>query len=579
MDCFEKNLSAIETYDPALAARMRGDCPCSTVEIFAAKNGTSTCRIETPHGSVTVHSAYDPEKEAASLVKKERRPEAGLTIFLGLGLGYGLREFAREAPGGAKVIVAEAREALFLSALRTLDLAEAIEKLRPVFLVGVDATELEAALGRTEEPRRNNYCVIETPSLVRCDAEYYRMFYDALNRAIAPWIKMSEALRIVAFSGAGTQIPMLVEDVRDAFRQHGAETLCLSPRGEAPGNGLPEETRKELKRIVREFRPTFFFAADAGVFREDPEFFDALGTPVVAWFMDNPLYGVSARHAIANLMVFTWDRCYEEPLKALGFGHVAWLPLGTNPGKFHSMELSRVDRERYECDVSFVGDSVTDSAWEKMREGIGERWMRELLESIIEAHAADPSRSAMSLLEVKERDTGRQLTGVDRYVLCEMLEEHATGMCRRAAVRALSGFAPRVYGDDGWKRIEGTGAVVSGRVDYHTELPKIYAASRINLNVTKTQLRTTVNQRVFDAPACGGFVLTDYRSDLETLFDMDGEVAVYGNIGELAERAKYYLENEDERKRIAEAACRRVAACHTYAHRVETMLQQVREWM
>ena len=84
---------------------------------------------------------------------------------------------------------------------------------------------------------------------------------------------------------------------------------------------------------------------------------------------------------------------------------------------------------------------------------------------------------------------------------------------------------------------------------------------------------------VFDAPACGGFVLTDYREDAERLFDPDKELAVFRNYEEMEAKAAYFLENDKERESRARMTKRRVLSEHTYLHRMKRMLEVLTEYI
>lgn len=390
---------------------------------------------------------------------------------------------------------------------------------------------------------------------------------------------MDKAWRVLVIMGGGTVIPQIARDAGDALVREGATVGFMEIRGSLEAGHFEEETRGGLRSAVRDFNPDFFLSVDGGGFREDPEFFAELRVPVAAWFVDNPFYAIDCRHAVPNLMFFSWDRWYLEAVKGLGITRSAYLPLGTNPERFRRMPEDDPDRKRFACDVSFVGDSVTDNAWRAARESIGSGEVLRFLEEAIEEQYAHPELSMEEIVGRREAAFGTTLRGVDRRRLFEMMEEEATGRFRRAAVQAAKRFRPHVYGDDGWKEVIGDWGVFRGWVDYHGELPKVYGASRISLNATKLQLRTTVNQRVFDVAACGGFVLTDYRPDMETLFDMDKEVAVYRDFTELEELTGYYLENEEARGRVSKAARRRVLGEHTYRHRMRSMLGQIEAWM
>jgi len=85
-------------------------------------------------------------------------------------------------------------------------------------------------------------------------------------------------------------------------------------------------------------------------------------------------------------------------------------------------------------------------------------------------------------------------------------------------------------------------------------------------------MNTTVNQRVFDVPLCGGLLLTDYRQDLERLFDIERECVVYHDHTEAADKLSWYLAHEAEAASISTAAAARIKAEHLYQHRLRTMM-------
>lgn len=85
------------------------------------------------------------------------------------------------------------------------------------------------------------------------------------------------------------------------------------------------------------------------------------------------------------------------------------------------------------------------------------------------------------------------------------------------------------------------------------------------------------NQRVFDVPAAGGFLLTDYSPQLAALFEPGVEVATYAGPDDVHEQCARFLHDAPARAAIVAAARRRIAAEHTFAHRLAFMLQKVKE--
>jgi spore maturation protein CgeB len=71
--------------------------------------------------------------------------------------------------------------------------------------------------------------------------------------------------------------------------------------------------------------------------------------------------------------------------------------------------------------------------------------------------------------------------------------------------------------------------------------------------------------------------VADFKEDLATLFKPGEEVLVYRDLGELKRTLDFHLAHPDEARAIGANARRRALAEHTLRHRVEEMLQIVRE--
>jgi len=105
---------------------------------------------------------------------------------------------------------------------------------------------------------------------------------------------------------------------------------------------------------------------------------------------------------------------------------------------------------------------------------------------------------------------------------------------------------------------------------------KIYQNSQINLNITSLQFDDAVNNRVIDIAAVGGFVLTDWRSDLENLTGVHREIS-YKSIEELNEKIAYYShpDHYQERIDIAEALHQDFYQKCNYLSIVEGMISRI----
>ena len=105
---------------------------------------------------------------------------------------------------------------------------------------------------------------------------------------------------------------------------------------------------------------------------------------------------------------------------------------------------------------------------------------------------------------------------------------------------------------------------------------QIYQSSQINLNITSLQFDSAVINRVIDVAAVGGFILTDWRSDLKALTGVHQEIS-YRSIEELNEKIAYYLhpDHYQERLEIAEALHQDVCQKCNYLSIVERMISQI----
>ena len=92
---------------------------------------------------------------------------------------------------------------------------------------------------------------------------------------------------------------------------------------------------------------------------------------------------------------------------------------------------------------------------------------------------------------------------------------------------------------------------------------------KIHLNCN---ISNDINYRTFETTGCGTFLITNYTPGLEKLFDIGKEIVVYNDLNDLDNKVKYYLENEEEREKIANAGYERSKTDHTYYERAKTLV-------
>jgi len=109
---------------------------------------------------------------------------------------------------------------------------------------------------------------------------------------------------------------------------------------------------------------------------------------------------------------------------------------------------------------------------------------------------------------------------------------------------------------------------------------KIYSASKIILapHYQDPEKRLPVYQaspRIFEALACGAFVISDNQRDVFSIFREGEHLGRFTDSNDLIEKVRHYLDHSEERKLIAAQGMREVLKNHTYAHRIKKLLSIV----
>jgi spore maturation protein CgeB len=71
--------------------------------------------------------------------------------------------------------------------------------------------------------------------------------------------------------------------------------------------------------------------------------------------------------------------------------------------------------------------------------------------------------------------------------------------------------------------------------------------------------------------------MTSWREDLLRHFENGKDLVIFEGKDDLLRKADYYLEHEEERRKIAENGYCKVKAFHTYDHRLREMFDVLKE--
>ena len=150
------------------------------------------------------------------------------------------------------------------------------------------------------------------------------------------------------------------------------------------------------------------------------------------------------------------------------------------------------------------------------------------------------------------------------------------GVYREIVKDALeTDFDVSIYGS-GWEEFIDE-KYIKGEFIPNDKLHEYYSSCKILLNDHWEDMRDLdfPSNRLFDALACGAFVISDEIPSAESLFE--GNIVTYENSEDLNNKISYYLAHEDERIQKAKKGQEIVLNNHTFDNRVDSILNCLKE--
>ena len=315
------------------------------------------------------------------------------------------------------------------------------------------------------------------------------------------------------------------------------------------------------------------------------------GVLYVAWSCDSPMISMhheSVYNSCNRIFVFDRSNCLE--FETYGVENVYYLPLAVNVDRINTL-LSTADEVNsasfYENDISFVGSLYERNNYDEIYENLPE-YLRGYFDGVIEAalqtgenglHERMLTPDVLNELESYfdfVQSSQRSFSNLELVFANNTL---GFKIAREERIRNLIEISKRykvgLYtgsDTDELIRVENRGPV-----DYWKEMPRVFANSKINLNMTIPNIKTGIPLRVWDIMGAGGFVLTNHQLELDMYFEDGKDLVTYSNNHDMLEKIKFYLENDSLRNEIAARGADKVRKYHTYDERIKYMLQILKD--
>ena len=308
--------------------------------------------------------------------------------------------------------------------------------------------------------------------------------------------------------------------------------------------------------------------------------------PYVCWSVDSPvaeLFSNSLKNEWNRIFLF--DRAQYEFFHPYNPEHIYYLPLATNVKRWENVILNMTEDDfaKYDSDVTFVGSLYSEKCkYDRLKlsdytkgyvNGLMQAQMQvfgynfiydTLPESVIREIAdADPEfyKGQDVFLDTDRylaahQYIGMKLANVERMTILSVLSKRFNVSLY---TRSDTSFLPDIH--------------AKGSANTLTEMPKIFHASKINLNMTMRPIETGLSLRIWDVLGCGGFLISNYQAEIPEYFEIGKDLEVYESTEDLINKIDYYLHHDEERMEIAINGYEKVAKYHTYEARLAEMIR------
>lgn len=363
------------------------------------------------------------------------------------------------------------------------------------------------------------------------------------------------------------------EDIKEAFNAEGHQIVCFpfsnkdGRRGAEIDSELTSALHKENPDVIFSFN---YFPVISNVCKKED-------ITYISWIYDSP-YVMLYSYTVINPcnIIYIFDKELYLEFHNAGITTVHYLPMAAN-----TTRLDAIAGTSYNYDVSFIGSLYTekhnffermttlsdytkgylDAIMSAQMKVQGYNFIQEslapIMDDLYKALPMDPNPDGVESKEYlyAQYVINRKITGLERMeLLTAVTKDHTLDLFTHDKSFSMPNLRNH------------------GTVDYYSQMPQVFKQSKINLNISLRSIKSGIPLRAFDIMGSGGFLLSNFQADFLDDFIPGEDFVYYESKEDLLQKIDYYLAHEKERQAIAQNGHDKVAAAHTYRHRVREML-------
>ncbi len=302
--------------------------------------------------------------------------------------------------------------------------------------------------------------------------------------------------------------------MKTGFEKKGNKVMLFDPASEY-------DAADRVFKITKEFKPDLILHTKnelpAEIFQELRKF-----AKVIQWYPDPVITEWLPSYVKSSDIFFTMSGGLVEEFKKYNT-NVFWLTQAFEPSFFDINSITEADRRLFSADVAFVGNLGSKTRYLPRRK---------YLEMVI--------------------NEGFNL----RWWGPKMPKKLST-------IPLILGKLGRSYG---------------GKFVWGAEYAKVAKLSKIFLAFdAQPHIRKSMSARMYTAVGCGASYMCQHVDGIEEVLEPGKEIITFQSEQEMIDMIRYYVKNDELRKKIAEAGRRRVLKEHTYEIRMGQMLRIIED--
>ncbi len=604
-DIRKHNLNLLAHSNPKLASLLKQHNQREDIQVYPLAKRIYRCRKIVPAGEevwVDGRENHSTELQAFMNNLSGYRPDQQWMFIYHCGTGHTLHLLQRHPPHSKPFVIVEQDAGMMLLALSLYDLTPLLQSQSVHWFIGDDAIErLEYALDtelfayhlltskymlingelsqqNERDERSTNLQTVLQNHFQQAPQQLQKLIHSFKNHyqhSYQPDIKKRISV-IMLQSGCWET---LAQGLAEGFTENGCQVQTIKV---SSFDNITDILQANLD--VLRFQPDAVASID---YPANRYFFDLIqhtSIPNLVWYVDDVVNLAQGKH-IPSELVFPVDPSLNHDFQRMHANLQEDIPLAV------SANIQANYTPEFDCEISFVG-SIFDTSI--VRNALPKQIL-DYIDSIIHAKLQSiktnplelfqnnplPSNERNHLIQVLRKTIAKHHMS-DEFLFRFYFNLEFNRARRLQVVTALRPFQPKIYGSPEWGSAlaaYGMATCYQGRYLKMQEAFDLYRSSKISLNIHSMSLHSSPNERDFEVPMCGGFVLSDLRihaqQRIEEFFVMNDEIICYQSTDELSEKVDYYLANPDQRESISDKARARILKEHTFTLRTRKMLKTI----